>query len=445
LAPGRFGGTTAAFENLVHPDDRAGTIELVEAALRTGQLTTGEWRVVWPDGSVHWIAGRWQALMDVSGTPSRVVGASMDVTDRKRAEEALLQLNHTLEAQTALLQSREELMKIFVKNVPAGVAMLDRDLRYLQVSDRWCADYSIDSSQVLGRSHYEMLPDMPEHWKEVHRRSLAGETLRADEERWDRKDGTTTWVRWEVQPWRKSNGIIGGIVIFAEDITHRKRMEEALSGMSRKLIESQEQERARIGRELHDDINQQVAMLAVELERLQNDPSDAQNRLQELRNQMLELSNDVQGLSHELHASKLEYLGVVSGMRSWCKEFGERQNMVIDFKSDVSSVVPFDIGISLFRVLQEALHNASKHSAVKRMEVELREAPNEIHLIITDRGKGFDVEAAIRGRGLGLTSMQERVRLLNGSVKIQSKPMAGTTIHVRVPFRSEHSDQPAAG
>jgi signal transduction histidine kinase len=185
--------------------------------------------------------------------------------------------------------------------------------------------------------------------------------------------------------------------------------------------------------------------LAVELERLQNDPSDAQNRLQELRNQMLELSNDVQGLSHELHASKLEYLGVVSGMRSWCKEFGERQNMVIDFKSDVSSVVPFDIGISLFRVLQEALHNASKHSAVKRMEVELREAPNEIHLIVTDRGKGFDVEAAIRGRGLGLTSMQERVRLLNGSVEIQSKPMAGTTIHVRVPFRSEHSDQPAAG
>jgi signal transduction histidine kinase len=88
----------------------------------------------------------------------------------------------------------------------------------------------------------------------------------------------------------------------------------------------------------------------------------------------------------------------------------------------------FDIGISLFRVLQEALHNASKHSAGKRMEVELREAADEIHLIVTDRGKGFDVEAAIRGRGLGLTSMQERVRLLNGSVKLQSKPMAGTTI-----------------
>jgi PAS domain S-box-containing protein len=445
LPPGGFGGTKAAFENLVHPDDRAGTVELVDTALRTGQPTAGEWRVVWPDGSVHWIAGRWQALMDGSGTPSRVVGVDIDVTERKCAEAALLELNHTLEAQTALLQSREELLKIFVKNVPAGVAMLDRDMRYLQVSDRWCADYSIDSSQELGRSHYDIFPDMPEGWKEVHRRALEGETLRADEDHWDRKDHTTTWVRWEIRPWRTSNGIIGGILIFAEDITHRKQMQEALSTMSRTLIQSQEQERTRIGRELHDDINQQIAMLAVELEQLQNDPSDVRSRLQELRNQMVELSNDVQALSHELHSSKLEYLGVVSGMRSWCEEFGERQNMVIDFKSDVSSVVPFDIGISLFRVLQEALHNAAKHSAVKRMEVELWEASNEIHLIVADRGKGFDVEAAIRSQGLGLTSMQERVRLLNGSVEIQSKQMAGTTIHVRIPFRSELSDQRAAG
>ena len=95
----------------------------------------------------------------------------MDVTERKRTEEALLEVNRTLEAQAALLQSREELLKIFVKNVPAGVAMLDRDMRYLQVSDRWCADYSVDSSQVLGRSHYELFPDIPPRWKEMHRRA----------------------------------------------------------------------------------------------------------------------------------------------------------------------------------------------------------------------------------------------------------------------------------
>jgi PAS domain S-box-containing protein len=444
LPPGGFGGTKTAFESLVHPDDRARVMDLVDCALKTGQPTTGEWRVVWPDGSLHWIAGRWQVLMDEAGTRSRVVGVDMDVTERKSAEAMLLELNQTLKAQTALLQSREELLKIFVKNVPAGVAMLDRDMRYLEVSDRWCADYSVDSSQILGRSHYDILPDMPEGWKEVHRRGLEGETLRADEERWDRKGGAL-WVRWEIRPWRTSDENIGGLLIFAEDITHRKQIQDALSTMSRKLIESQEQERVRIGRELHDDINQRIAMLAVELEQLRNDPTDVPNRLQDLRKQTVQLSNDIQALSHELHSSKLEYLGVVSGMRSWCKEFGQRQNLVIDFRSDVFTVVPFDIGISLFRVLQEALHNAVKHSAVKRMEVKLWEAPGEIHLVVADLGKGFDIEAAIRGQGLGLTSMQERVRLVSGTISIESKPMGGTTIHVRVPFELEREAQRATG
>jgi PAS domain S-box-containing protein len=367
-----------------------------------------------------------------------------DITDRKRTEAELLELNHTLEGRTALLQSREELLKTFVKNVPAAVAMLDREMRYLQVSDRWCTDYLSGREQIVGRSHYEIFPDMPERWKEVHRRGLQGETLRANEDRWDGKDGPH-WTRWEVRPWNTPEGTVGGILILAEDITRRKQIEEMLSGMSRKLIEAQEQERTRIGRELHDDINQRLALLAVELEQLQDNPSEGQTRLPELRKQITELSNDVQALSHELHSSKLEYLGVVSGIRSWCNEFGERQAMTIDFKSDVSSVVPLDIGISLFRVLQEALHNALKHSGVKRIEVQLREESGEIHLTIRDLGKGFDIEAARQGRGLGLTSMHERIRLVNGTFTIESKPMGGTTIHVRVPVELGHETRRAAG
>ena len=378
-------------------------------------------------------------ISPVKDSGGRLVGftkIARDITERKQAEQVLRETNQALQEQTGVLQAREELLRIFVKNVPAGVAMLDRDMRYLQVSDRFCSDYGADRSQVLGRSHYELFPDLPDRWKEVHRRALNGETLRADEDHWDRAAGTT-WVHWEVRPWQTADGSAGGILIFAEDITPRKQMEEALSVMSRKLIKSQEQERVRIGRELHDNINQQIAMLAVELEQLENDPSHVQNRLQELRKRMTELSNDVQALSHELHSSKLEYLGVVSGMRSWCREFGERQNMVIGFKSDVSRVVPLEIGISLFRVLQEALHNALKYSGVKRIEVELCERFDEIHLLVTDLGRGFDVDAAIQGRGLGLTSMQERVRLVNGNIEIQSKPMCGTTIRVRVPIPAD--------
>jgi two-component system, sensor histidine kinase and response regulator len=183
-----------------------------------------------------------------------------DITKRQRtAEDALRDANRALKKQTTVLQAQEQLLKIFVKNVPAGVAILDREMRYLQASDRWCADYSVDSSQLLGRSHYELFPDIPNRWKEMHRRGLAGETLRADEDRWDREGGTK-WVRWEIRPWCHLDRLPGGILIFAEDITHRKQMEEALSGVSRKLVEAQEQERARIGRDLHDDVSQRLGI-----------------------------------------------------------------------------------------------------------------------------------------------------------------------------------------
>ena len=423
LPSGGFNGTTTAtFENLIHPDDRERVMGLTHEAIKTGRPTKAEWRVIWPNGSIHWIAGWWQVFMDESEKPRRMIGVNMDVTERKLAEQALL--------------AHQQLLKTFVKNVPVAVAMLDHELRYLQVSDRWCIDNSVEASALLGRLREE-IPEMPEPWKDANRRALQGETLRADEERWE-SGGSTRWARWEVRPWRRSDNTVGGILVFAEDITDRKEMEEALSGMTRKLVEAQEQERARIGRELHDDISQRLAMLAIELEQLKENPSEFESRVQELRKKTSEISSDVQALSHDLHPSKLEYLGVVAGMKSWCKEFGERRKMQIDYKHDLRSTVPPEVGLCLFRVLQEALQNAAKHSGVKKIEVQVREDSGEIHLIVRDSGKGFDIEAARQGRGLGLITMRERIRLVNGSIDIQSTPMGGTTIHARVPFISDH-------
>jgi PAS domain S-box-containing protein len=220
------------------------------------------------------------------------------------------------------------------------------------------------------------------------------------------------------------------------DTTERKRAEEALADMTRKFIESQEQERSRIGRELHDDINQRLALLNVELEQLQDNPSEVGIRVQELRKQVTDISKDVQALSHDLHSSQLNYLGAVPGMKSWCKEFSERQGMQIDCRLHVQSTLPPEIGLCLFRVLQEALHNAAKHSGVKRIEVELSEDSGGIHLTVRDLGKGFDVEAVKQGKGLGLTSMRERIRLVNGTIAIDSRLNGGTTLRVRIPLES---------
>jgi len=369
-----------------------------------------------------------------------MIGVNIDVTDRKMAEQALQEMNQALEERTSLLQSREELLKSFVKHVPAAVAMLDRDMRYLQVSDRWCSDFSLDSSKMLGRSHYEIFPDMPDGWTQIHRRALAGETLRAEEDRWDREGGPT-WLRWEIRPWQNLDGVPGGIVIFSEDITRRKNAEEALLGMSRRLIEAHEQERTRIGRDLHDDVVQRLALLAIELGAVQQDVPDSaselRTRIGKLQNETTRITNDVQSLSHELHSSKLDYLGIVGAARSFCKEFSKHQKVKIDFQShDLPTALPTELSLSLFRVLQEALRNAKKHSGVKRFEVRLWGSTEEVHLTIGDLGVGFDTGTAMKSTGIGLASMQERLRLVDGELSINSQPKGGTTIHARVPFGS---------
>jgi signal transduction histidine kinase len=132
------------------------------------------------------------------------------------------------------------------------------------------------------------------------------------------------------------------------------------------------------------------------------------------------------------------------GQEKLCKKLAERQKMEVDFSTDVAHPLPFEIGLCLFRVLQEALHNAVKHSKVKQADVQLAESSNELLLTISDLGVGFDLEEAKRGRGLGLTSMQERVRLVNGTITIESKLGRGTTIHVHVPFNSEDASRQAA-
>lgn len=228
------------------------------------------------------------------------------------------------------------------------------------------------------------------------------------------------------------------------DITDRKLAEEAISTIGRRLIEAHEEERTWIARELHDDINQRIALLAIDLEQLkQNIPESAtasHEHIHQLRQRLSDVGVDIQALSHRLHSSKLEYLGIATAASSFCKELSEQKKVEIDFShAGVPRSLPKEISLCLFRVLQEALQNAVKHSGVRHFKVELSGNSREIQLSINDLGLGFDPQGAINRRGLGLISMRERLQLVGGAISIKSHPGSGTTIQARVPFSASDS------
>jgi signal transduction histidine kinase len=222
--------------------------------------------------------------------------------------------------------------------------------------------------------------------------------------------------------------------------TERKLAEQALSMVSRKLIEAQEEERAWLARELHDDIGQRLTLIIVRL----GNVKDADTSLVELRQgveiAMQEASNlatDMQRLSHRLHSSHLEFLGLATAASGYCDEVADQHKVQIDFRAEnMPRELPPEISLSIFRILQEALQNAIKHSGAQHFDVSLSHDANQIHLTVQDSGRGFDVVQAMKGRGLGLISMKERVALVAGEISIESQPQNGTTIYVRVPFRS---------
>jgi len=344
--------------------------------------------------------------------------------------------------ESALRTSEQKFSKAFRRSPLCFTIASLVNYRFVEVNDTFELSTGWRRDEVIGRTPLDL-----KIWVDTNERSAFIDQLRKQgavrsmELLFRRRDGSV-WTGLVSSELIDVNGESCALSLIT-DITEVKRAEEALADISRKLVQVQEEERTRIARDLHDDINQRLAMLAVEIQQLKEGPpppTEMSRRLAEVRKRLTDISADVQSISHELHSPQLEYLGVAAAMKSFCREFSQRQSLAIDFRdNDIPQSISNDVSLCLFRVLQEALTNAAKHSQVRQFEVRFTYSDGELDLMIVDRGTGFDPDKAINKEGLGLVSMRERVRLVGGTIAIDSKPMSGTTIKVRIPVRPERT------
>lgn len=245
---------------------------------------------------------------------------------------------------------------------------------------------------------------------------------------------------------RSFAGYIGSCL----DVTERRIAGEALSSVSRRLIEAQEQERAHIARELHDDLSQRMALLEISVDQLKQDVAGvsptARQQLQAIAEVAREVSSNIYDLSHQLHPSKLDTLGLATSLDSLCKEFTRQHNLKVKFAhTDIPRHVPKNVTLCLFRIAQEALRNVVKHSGAREATVALSSDGDQIELCISDSGVGFKPDSPKGISGLGLVSMRERLRLVAGHLSIESEPWRQTQIRARIPMSTINARQTGDG
>jgi PAS domain S-box-containing protein len=407
----------------------------------------------------------WRALhrwnIPESALPARVVVVNREPTLWQRYRGYLLAVIFVILAQAflitallwqrarkrkaeAILRESEERFRLLANTTPAMIWMCDDQGKTTYLNDRRFAYTGSDKNAGYGDTWMDYVhPDDLQGVRDKFSAALNARQPYSREYRLRRSDGVYRWVFNVSSPRMHSDGSFAGFIGSIIDITDQKLARETLQKLSGHLIKAQENERARIARELHDDVCQRLALLSVELGQAARGSNGSANRLEQIRKHCSDIASDVQALSHRLHSSKLDYLGIAAALKGFCEEFSQQHEVAVEFRErNVPAQLPPDTSLCLFRIAQEALHNAVKYSQTHSFEVELTGTPDEVRLEVRDRGAGFDVQAAKQNRGLGLVSMRERVHLVHGKFSIESRPGEGTKIIAVVPaFAGNGSSQ----
>jgi PAS domain S-box-containing protein len=400
----------------------------VEQRLLENATLRGNDAVVAVENATFWELHAWRVVAVISLClieTALIVLLLANWVKRRRAERSL--------------RESEERLSLATAAADVGVWMWDVARDQVWATANWrrmfgfAPEAALAFETVIQRIHPNDRPVVIRTMKHA----LEGGGDYASEYRIVRAEGTR-WIaaqgRLDCAGGRKRRRMLGASV----DITERKRAEQAAHELSGRLISAQEEERARLAKELHDGLSQNLALLAVELELFGQRPTGAldevSERMQEFSTRAKELSSEVHRLSHGLHPAKLEQLGLAAALGGFCRELEAGGLISVKFSCyDVSRALPKDLALCLYRVTQEALQNVVKHSGARNATVELRKEANELQLRIADDGKGFDATAEPPAGTLGLVSMRSRVRLVGGNISWDSTPGQGTRVNVRAP------------
>jgi PAS domain S-box-containing protein len=417
------------FEASVHPEDLDAVMRAVRRS-RSGEALKIDYRIM-TDGGERWVASRGRTRSSSTGKLDRLMGITLDISERAAANQAL-------RASEARLAAGAELAGLAFYEIDWQTGVIPyaddrtRDLLGLPAEGElgaWTSKFWLD----------HVHPDDRQAVADVRRRLLGGDADRFSVEyRYIHPHRGETWLNQLAAVFaRDAHGRATHSYGAYRDITARKRAEAELRELSRRLIGAHEEERAMLARELHDDVSQRLAVLAIEVGRAEQGAQEGVQAdvMRAVREGLVRLSEDVHSLAYQLHPSVLEELGLAEALRAECERRGRQGSLdlSVDLDSLPATMGP-DAALCLFRVAQEALNNVARHAGVREASITLRRAEGGLLLAVADGGAGFDPTNAARGMRLGLASMRERVRLVHGTLDIDSAPGRGTTVVAWVPL-----------